>query len=71
MKKYLLLVDILPFWSGMSRVKMKCLIIFSFLVQKACSVGLYAHVPKRQVRYQAALSLYINDIGMLMCFCVA
>jgi hypothetical protein len=59
MKKYLLLVDILPFWSGMSRGKMY--VVFSFLVQKACSVGIYIDVPKRQVRYQAALSLYFNQ----------
>jgi hypothetical protein len=54
MKKYVL-IDILPFLSGMSigkikrknkKRKNKMYIVSPFLVQKACSVGLYTHVPK-------------------------
>ena len=72
MKKYLLLIDILPFWSGMSRGKMKKTvnnIVPSFQAQKARSIGLLFSCSKRQVRYQAALSLYFNVCGYLRCFC--
>ena len=71
MKKYLLLVDVLPFWSDMSRGKMKngedeMFIVFSFLVQKTYLARLYTHVPKGRcsirIRY---LSTSTKIVGLI------
>ena len=73
MKKYLLLIDNLPFWSDMSRGKMESgedemFIVYSFLVQKTYLARLYTHVPKGRcsirIRY---LYISIKIAGLISC----